>query len=239
MAKHRHLQLNIKGTMSAVRIRQDVARAFAMAPDSIVFNECTSVTRAAIHAKATELGYGVFVPEGAAAQVVIVWNAKRYRCTYMHATFAAKGKTHVGPNRYVVRVRLVDIVTGRTVSVVGTHMMSSGWTGSKWLDAWRQRAWYAHEAVMAAILRHVYARNDIVVWSGDLNRPPSTWRGAILPKYRVKGAATSTVVHTGHTHGRTTFDYTGVLAKRLHVTAHPLLRTFRSDHKGIVTDLSW
>ena len=240
MHQHRHLQVNIKQTMKAKAIRADVRRAFQLNPDTIVFNEAVRVTHAAIRAEARERGYGVYIPQGSASQVVLVWRESKYRAAWRKTTKAMGGRKHVSPNRYVVRVQLTDRETGETVMLVGTHMVSSGWTGSKWLDAWRQRGWFLHERVMAAVLRWVYRHNDVVIWSGDLNRPPYTFRGRVLPKYRIGRAKTSLVLRTDHTHGRTTFDYTGVLSKHRVVQVKSVSTpAFRSDHDGILTDLFW
>lgn len=239
--KNRHLQINAEQTNSADKIRADVRHAFALKPDTIVFNEANAVTHAEIRSEAKRLGYAYFIPKGAASQVCLVWNAKRYRKTYQTSTFAMKGKTHVSPNRYVVRVSLVDRSTGQKVALVGTHMVSSGWTGSRSLDLWRQRGWYAHYAVLKTVLSWVYRHFDVVIWSGDMNRPPYTFsRGQTFTALRFKGAKTAGTVKTDGTHGKTIFDYVGVLSRSHKVrTVRVSTPAFHSDHDGVLADFEW
>ena len=238
--QHTHLQLNVQQTMGAAKIREDVIAAFSLRPTTIVFDEAVAVTHEAIRAGAKARGYEVLIPTGAASQVVLAWDASVYELVSSKVTFAMKGKEHVSPNRYVVRAKLRDTLTGQLVVLVGTHMVSSGWTGSKSLDAWRQAGWFAHEAIMAAILLAAYLANEVVIWSGDLNRPPSTFSGTVLPKFRIAGAATSEIVETDGTHGRTIFDYVGILSRKLKVTvAHWSTPDFNSDHDGVLVEATW
>jgi hypothetical protein len=254
--KHRHVQTNIKQTMSVEEILQDVQAAFYLAPDSIVFNEARSPAIAAVLACAADLGYGTFIPshlDKNASQNVIAWKKKLdLEETFEESMFCMSGRKKVSPHRYYDRVRLVESVTaGRSVrrfskGIGGTQMVSSGWTGSKSLDAWRQKGWYAHEAVMAAILRRQYRHNDLVIWSGDCNRPPTAFPGfppdwsKVLPKFQIKGAKTSMVVRTGHTHGGITFDYVGILSRNLEVMVdHWSTPHVNSDHQQVVVDLTW
>ena len=239
--RHTHLQLNIQQTMSAAHIVADVQRAFSLNPDTIVFNEAVARTHIAILSHAAKYGYEVFIPEGAASQVVLVWKKDVFYMEYASATFAMAGRKGVTPSRYVVRARLLHYATGRHMFLVGTHMVASGWTGGTDLDAWRQAGWYAHEKVMAGILSRLTAQWDIVLWSGDMNRPPSTFpNGVVFPAFQVEGAKTSMVLQTDHTHGPVTFDYVGVLSQRIAVkvieTSTP---AFNSDHDGVLAVLEW
>jgi endonuclease/exonuclease/phosphatase (EEP) superfamily protein YafD len=239
VTNHRHLQLNVQQTMGAEQIRADVAKAFSLRPDTIVFNEAGPTLHGWLHVHAEALGYDYFIPKGAASQVVLVWNTMKFRDTYRTATFGSGGRKGVSPNRYVVRVRLVARATGRTLSLVGTHATSSGWTGSRVLDAWRQRAWYQLWAVMVGVIRWVYGKTDWVLWSGDMNRPPYTFRnGRPFTALRFKGAATKEVLHTDATHGSIIFDYVGVLSRELAITAKTSTPAFNSDHDGVLADLT-
>ena len=226
-----HVHLNVRPDMPGEQVRADVAAAFSTRPDSIVFNECTVVTRGAIRAQAKALGYGVFIPRGAGDQLAICWRRDRFTLLLKKAVLAGLGRRNVTPNRYVARVRLQD-VTGKRVVVVGTHMVSSGWTGAKHLDAWRRAHWHAHMAVMRRVVRQAVEVNDLVIWSGDMNRPPWSFKGRPFPRLRFAGAC-SIVAKTGPTHGGTTFDYTGAISRVGKVTEDA--KTFRahSDHRGI------
>lgn len=227
-----HVHLNIRQDMPLEKIRADVAAAFSSSPDTIVFNECTTVTHKAIRSQAREHGYGVYAPRGAASQVVIAWKKSRFSLLLKRARLAGPGLRNVTPNRYVVRVRLQDRATGKRVVVVGTHMISSGWTGAKHLDAFRRAHWHAHMGVMRRVMRRAVEANDLVIWSGDLNRPAWSFKGRPLPSLRFAGTC-SVVAETGPTHGGARFDYAGAVSRICRVTA--TARTFdaHSDHRGI------
>lgn len=240
--QHRHLQLNIKQTMHPNRIEEDVRRAFALQPDTIVFNECIDVTHRAIRRHVAERGhYSAFIaPSSSASQVVLVWDDHKYELVFVRVKMAMRGRKRVSPHRYVVRARLRHRESRQLGMLVGTHMVSSGWTGSTWLDAWRQKGWNLHYAVMAGILQGAARRHDWLIWSGDCNRPPRTFNGPPFAAYRVKGAATSEVVVTDGTHGRLIFDYVGLISMRLRMR---LVRVttpgFNSDHDGVLVDAEW
>ena len=244
LATHRHLQLNIKQTMPHARIVSDVRRAFAPMPDTIVFNEAVAITHDAIRSIAAASGYGVRIDKGPAGQVVLAWRLDKFRAEAHKATLAMPGRKDVTPTRYVKRTRLRTLDTGRRRMLVGTHMVASGWTGTKHLDAWRQRGWYGHAAIMTTLLRAVAMNpwNDVVIWSGDCNRPPYAWTGKRpFPRLtNVAGLATSKIVDTDHTHGGITFDYVGFLSRKAKVrVAHWSTPSFNSDHDGILVDLEW
>jgi hypothetical protein len=236
------LQINIKQTMPEWKIRADVRRAFYLKPDTIVFNEAVAATHDEMRRQAKALGYDLFIPHGAAGQVCLAWRMDVFDSGWERVVEAMGGRKHVSPNRYVVRVRLVRKDNGESVALVGTHMVSSGWTGSHWLDAWRRSGWYKHVRVMRKVLAHVAAHSDVVIWSGDCNRPPYTWHGkawgGLLAQFR--RFATDIVVKTDHTHGNVTFDYVGTLSRKIRVRVTDWATPgFYSDHDGECVDLAW
>lgn len=244
VTKHRHLQINIKQTMTRDKVRADVVRAFDFEPDTIVFNEATEVAHAAIRRECATRGYEALILDGSAGQVVLVWDAALFEAEFSTATLTGLGRKRVTPRRYVVRARLRVRATGRYRPLAGTHMVASGWTGKRHIDAWRQKMWYAHAAVMIPLLRRVASRpgNEVVIWSGDCNRPPSMW-AAKRPFPRLTGLAgyaSSFIVDTDATHYRTTFDYVGVLSRGVVVrVADWSTPSFASDHDGVLVDLEW
>lgn len=225
-----HVHLNIRPDMSPEKIRADVEEAFSTQPDTLVFNEVGPTARAAIRRHATGR-YGVYVPRGAASQVVICWSKRRFSLLLKRAVQAGKGRLNVTPNRYAVRVRLLD-ESGKRVVVVGTHMVSSGWTGVRHLDAWRQAHWYAHQEVLRRVLKRAARANDLVIWSGDMNRPPWSFKGRVFPRLRFTGTC-SRIAETGPTHGPTRFDYTGAISARAQVEVSADTFDAHSDHRGI------
>lgn len=227
-----HVHLNIRADMAADRVRADVTEAFSTRPDTLVFNECTRVTRAAIREHAKTLGYGVFIPKGAGDQLAVCWRRDRFTLLLKKAVLAGLGRRDVSPNRYVARVRLQDRATGKTVVVIGTHMVSSGWTGVWHLEMWRRAHWHAHMAVMRRVVRRAVAANDLVIWSGDMNRPTWAFKGRLFPRLRFSGTC-SVVASTGPTHGKTRFDYTGAVSRVTKVTAKATTFDAHSDHRGI------
>lgn len=227
-----HVHLNIRQDMTPEKIRADVAAAFSSAPDSIVFNEAGPTAHKSIKAHAKEHGYGVYIPRGAASQVVVVWRKARFSLLLKRTRFAGPGLRNVTPNRYVVRVRLRDRATGKRVVVIGTHMISSGWTGVKHMDVFRRAHWRGHMAVLRRVVRRAVAVNDLVIWSGDLNRPSWSFKGRPLPRLRFAGAC-SVVAETGPTHGSTRFDYTGAISRVGKVTEDATTFDAHSDHRGI------
>lgn len=241
MATHVHLQLNAEQTNPAAKINADVVKAFDQQPDSIVFNECNSITRAAIRREARKRGYGVFFPKGAASQLALVWRLSRYRHVAHAVRFAMKGYDRRSPNRYVIWVRLRDVRTGETVTVVGTHTVSEAFTHRDATTAWRKRGWNRHAGVMGRVIARQSARCDVLIWSGDMNRPNTTFPGGVLfPMFAVKGAKTSRVLHSGHTHGSVTFDYIGVVSREHAVRSDSVTTpSFYSDHDGVLAPLSW
>lgn len=237
----RHLQLNIKNTMSPWAIRSDVDKAFSLDPDTIVFNECRITHHEAIRRNAAEKGYGVYIAgRGARGQVVLCWKKSRFDASFKRSTYAAKGRKHVQPSRYVQRVSLVDRQTHERVNLVGTHTVASGWTGRRFLDVWRRLNWHGHELVMAGVLRWVVRHNAVVIWSGDMNRPPHTFKGRLFPHFHPRGLKTDLIVKTNATHYRAIYDYVGVLSKHRNVRVVSWKTVpFHSDHDGVLVDLEW
>lgn len=237
----RHTHLNIRPDQDPDDIGAAVTDAFAGLPDTIGFNEATAVTHEAIRDLARQHGYGVYVPDGAANQLVICWRRSRFSLLLRRTRVTHPGRGGVTPHRYVARVRLVDKLTQLKVVVAVTHLISSGWTGATSTrdalrrlvpDAWRRARWQAHMAVMRRILRTAVKANDLVIWSGDMNRPAWSFSGRVFPRLRFTGTC-SVVADTGPTHGGARFDYTGAISRvrQVRVTAD----TFdtRSDHRGI------
>lgn len=241
---HRHIQTNIKPGDSRAdrdRIRRAVQQMYARNPDTATINEANSHTHRALKAQGKRLGYGVYIPQGAASQVVLIWKKSRFACILRKAVQAGDGRRNVTPNRYVVRVRLRDRLTTALGVVIGTHAISSGWTGPKLLDVFRRGHWAKHVDVLRRIQRAAYRFNDWVIGAGDLNRPwdQAAWISDLLPRATYKAAESAQVVKTKATHGSARFDYVWVISRWLKATTKGVVYDQPSDHRAVVADIAF
>lgn len=242
---HRHIQANIKPGDSEAdqdRIRRAVQMLFARNPDTATVNEANAHTHRALKAQGKRLGYGVYIPRGAASQVVLIWKKARFECILRKSVQAGDGRRNVTPNRYVNRIRLRDRLTTALGVVIGTHAISSGWTGPKLLDGFRRGHWAKHMDVLRRIQRTAYRLNDWVIGSGDLNRPwnEAAWIGELMPRSTYKNGAAAQVVPTGATHdGGARFDYVWVVSRWLEATTKGAVYTQPSDHRAVVADVAF
>lgn len=236
-----HVHANIRPNMSDDLIRADVRTLFDLDPDFIGINEACTITRDEIWDLAEARGYGVYVPRGAADQLVLVWKKSTYRVLLRKTKRAGVGRASVSPHRYVARVRLVDVELSLRVVAIVSHMISSGWTGVKHLDAWRRAHWFAHQVVLRRILMVAYRANAAVYWGLDGNRPPRTFKNPRrpFPRLRPAGARTAAVADTGPTHGRERFDYMGVASRDHKITTRARTIPLHSDHHAIATTYTW
>ena len=240
---HTHLQLNVQRTMTQEHVTADLEHAFSLGADTVVFNEIeTTWHRLEVARLAAVHGYGHFSPPGAAGAVVVAWRLEAGTVAYRKSILCATGMRGLSPNRYYNRVKFKRHDTGEYVAVSGTHMWSSGWTGTHDHDAIRRAHWHAHMWVMGPAFRRTTRHNVVSIGSGDLNRPPYTFRkGKVLTRLiSPRGMVSAGYAHTDHTHGSETFDYVWFASRRVPVVVDSWSTpAFNSDHDGVLVTVSW
>lgn len=233
---HVHLQLNINQYMAASKINEDVLAALHQGADTIVLNEVTETAAKALRTFGSGRGYAAFRGHGSASQIVVLWRDDRYELVDATQRQATDGVTGISPDRFVLVVRLREKATGLIVAVMGTHMISEAWTHKDETTAYRRRTWRKHYKLMRQLVRST--RADILVGSGDLNRPrgtfprPNTPLALLIPRNR------GGIVKTGNTHGSVVFDYVWFSSakRRMSVIRQHTIR-FHSDHRGVLVTL--
>ncbi len=243
--QHTHLHLNVQRTMTRAQITADLEKAFTRGADTVGLCEMESDWH---HSEFWRLarvhGYTGHLPAlGRAGSALALAVKTTYGAIIRRkVTFAAIGLRKVSPNRYLAQMGIIRFEDKVTVDLGEHHAYSSGWTGSKSLDALRQARWYIGMRVVRKAERGATKNADIVIGGGDLNRPPNTWKGGkVLPGLlNPKGMLTAAYAHTDATHGRTTFDYVWCLSAK--VTARftaDSTPAFASDHDGILATVAW
>jgi endonuclease/exonuclease/phosphatase family metal-dependent hydrolase len=247
MSRHTHLHLNVKKSMPKDDITRDLEHAFGLKADTIGLCELeTAWHHTEFHRLCRETGYTGFLPplgHGGSALGIAV-RTSYGNLLQPRSVFAAPGRSHVSPSRYINRVRVQRHIDKRMVSIAEHHAYSSGWTGVHSLDAFRRSRWYVGMAVVCLVERRATKHNDVVIGGGDLNRPPWAFRNnRPLPQLLSRrGMRSAGYAHTDHTHGSVTFCYVWYLSAR-HlvdvVVEHTRTPSFASDHDGILTTLEW
>lgn len=241
---HTHLQLNVQRTMSAADVTADLERAFDFGADSLVLNEMETAWHHSECARvAAAKGYSLFMPKKKwPGAVVVAVKSSKYEIVYTNSLWCVGGVAGISPSRYYNRVRVKRRDTGEYLSIGGTHMWSSGWTGSTDNDVLRKARWNAHMLIMYPAFRRTTSFNRVSIASGDINRPPANFpKGKVLGRMLdPKGMTSVGYAHTDATHGRTTFDYVWWASKHTDVTVKSWSTpTFHSDHDGVLVTLSW
>jgi hypothetical protein len=242
--KHVHFHLNVKRTMAHADITADLDKALGIGADTVGFCEMeTDWHHVEFWRLCRKYGYTGYLPDigkrGSALGLAV-------RSTYgalvgQSTTFCAPGALSVSPTRYINQIQVLRFGDALRINLAETHQYSSGWTGTTSKDALRKLRWYTGMRVVTAKERAATKTADLVIGGGDLNRPPSTFKGPVLPRLlNPKGMKTVAYARTDATHGRVTFCYTWALSSKLSAEfTQDSTPSFNSDHDGILTTLTW
>jgi hypothetical protein len=225
--KVQHLQASMEHFDGQADLRTSIDVAYAAGAQSISWTEVeTAVQVQHINARA---GWATFWPSGkpevaANNAVPVSWRTDTFKLIKGKSWFASAGMAHVSPSRWVTRVWLTHLASGKVVSRVAHHSVSGVDGAGKAPVAWRRAA---HAQDIAKFKEVMLLDNVPVIGSADFNTTRlRTLLGATAFHYDVP--------KSGGSHGARLIDW---IVRRPHADQKLVDAQFvslaPSDHRGI------
>ena len=166
----RHLQASMEHFDPAAELKKSIDVAFAANAHTISWTEIETATQVS-YIQGHPGGWATFWPSGKAEvaaknAVPISWRTDTFKFIRGNSYFASEGRAGVSPSRWVTRVWLTHIASGKTISRVAHHSVSGVDGAGKDPVEWR-RAMHAKDI---AKFREVMLLDTVpVIGSADFN----------------------------------------------------------------------
>jgi hypothetical protein len=231
--------LNVAHTLSRSAAAADVRKALTLGNVGGFQEMSQQADRAELVRILRNHGWSWYMPRSGGIATPIVWNSRRFSLVDAATQKIYGFETGVTPARFIDRVRLRDLQTGKIFGVINTHAISEGSFGAQATSKHRDPRLRKHILALRDTMQLMFRRTENTVAMGDLNINYLADRRRKVAGFptAVLGKLVSFDMPLAGSRGRTSLmDYLMTMknGSGLHLLGSRIVHGFNSDHDAVV-----